>query len=90
MTSIDKPWGESDLMAVCAVEYCLGRRTYITGMCANWLTRIYKELDRRAKDLIMLRVEEAFDRYSRGEPRALGDQCDRKEWERVRKLWEKS
>jgi hypothetical protein len=79
-------------MAVCAVDYCLGRQTYITCMCADWLDEVWSSLPERAQYLIKRNVEEAFDKddHARvvGGKWALGSDCDRAEWERVRKLWE--
>ncbi len=83
MTRKYGPWGESDLMAVCAVDYCLGRQTYITGMCADWLEENWPLFSQKAVDLIQRNVEEAFAKGGA----ALGADCDRLEWERVRKLW---
>ena len=37
-------WGRDGLMAVSAVRYCLGRMTYITGDCADWLIGAWQEL----------------------------------------------
>lgn len=85
------PWGQSDLMAVCAVDYCLGRQTYIVGMCADWLEENWCKFSPKACDLIQRRVEEAFSKDDEarvtGGRFALGSDCDRRDWERVRKLW---
>lgn len=91
MTKRHGPWGESDLMAVCAVDYCLGRQTYIVGMCADWLNQYWGNFSQGARDLIQRDVEEAFKKddeaLESGGRRALGSALDRAEWERVRKLW---
>jgi hypothetical protein len=84
-------WGQNGLMAVCAVEYCLGRKTYITNTCADWLDEVWKVLPERAQHLIRRSVEEAFEKDDEamftGGRRTLGADIDRSEWERVRKLW---
>ena len=91
------------MMRLCAVRYCLGRRTYVTWECANWLISTWAQIPERAKAIIKRDIEEEFARDDRiramfpkggaGSLNAqptyypLGDDCDRKEWERVRKLW---
>ena len=86
-------WGQSGLMAVCAVDYCLGRQTYITGMCADWLEEVWSSLPERAQYLIQRDVERAFTdddmvRHIADEIcKPLGGDEDRAQWERVRKLW---
>ena len=37
-------WGWQDLMAIAACRYCLGRMTYIAGVCADWLVDKWPEL----------------------------------------------
>ena len=87
------PWGNNGLMALCAVRYCLGRRTYITAECREWLYQIWDSLPEESKKLIRRDVEEAFQRDDEDRAsgstqyKALGDDCDRAEWEMVRKLW---
>ena len=36
---------DSQLMAVAAHRYCLGRRTYIVGSCIDWLTRNWGDIE---------------------------------------------
>jgi len=82
------------LMAVCAVDYCLGRTTYITGMCADWLEENWGAFSERARQLIERNVEEAFQKDDESRLTigrwTLGHDCDRAEWERVRNLWSKT
>jgi len=87
------PLGMNDLMATAAFRYCLGRRTYIVGECAEWLIEHWDTLNEAAKSTIKRDLEEAFinddtARASGKENRLpLGCVCDRQAWERVRKLW---
>lgn len=88
------PWGRGDLMAVAAVRYCLGRATYIVGDCADWLTEHWPQISESARATIRRDVEEAFARDDKARAdglstghTALGWDCDRAEWERVRRLW---
>lgn len=88
----NKQWGNNDLMAVCAVRYCLGRMTYIVGECQEWLYDVWPNLSDKAKYIIKRDVDEAFvrddeDRIDGREYKALGHDCDRASWEMVRLLW---
>ena len=86
------------IMATCAVNYCIGRRTYITSTCADWLIAIWGQLPASAQAIIKRDVERAFAkddaiRASVGNDAMdyqlpLGADCDREQWERVRKLWQ--
>lgn len=89
------PWGADGSMAVAAFRYCLGRMTYITGDCADWLVENWDDIPSHAQTQIVRELEAAFAnddraRASSDSSRAiypLGWDCDRAEWERVRKLW---
>lgn len=86
------PAGRHDLMIVAAVRYCLGRMTYIVSDCADWLIEIWPALPENTRKIIQRDVEEAFarddaDREAGRDYKTLGHDCDRREWERVRKLW---
>lgn len=81
----------NDLMVTAAFRYCLGRRTYIVGECANWLVQHWNEFRPQTRELIQRELAEAFvhDNKARHEGESfkpLGDDCDRAEWERVRRL----
>ena len=85
-------WGRDDLMAIAAVRYCLGRMTYITADCADWLLDQWPNIRESARAVIQRDIEEAFERDDgdRAEGalyKALGWDCDRRAWERVRVLW---
>ena len=88
----EQAWVDSWTMAVAAVRYCLGRRTYIVSDCQEWLCEIWDELPEKAQTIIQRDVEEAFKRDDEDcaagkDYRALGDACDMLCWKRVRKLW---
>jgi hypothetical protein len=87
------PWGEDDLMVLATFQYCVGQHSYIVRECVDWLFANWSEFGDAAKELIKKELEELFDkddlyRYGGGGYKALGDNCDRLEWERVRALWE--
>ena len=86
------PWGRDDLMATAAFRYCCGRRTYIIRDCVDWLLDQWPTFSDTAKAIIRSDLEDAFarddaDRERGSDYKALGHDCDRKEWERVRNLW---
>lgn len=69
---------------ICAVRYCLGRRTYMPGLVTGWIMAAAPELPRETA-LIMLRDIE--DQRRMGERvklngNSLGDPCDVQVWER--------
>ena len=82
------PWGWNQLMATAAVRYCLGRRTYIVSVCAEWLLDQWENFDQSTRDIIVRDIEEAFlqDNNFREQGsgmRALGDDMDRECWTRA-------
>ena len=91
---LDAMAAHDHLMVITATSYCLGRMTYIVGDCASWLIKIWPFLSVQTQNIIKRDLEEAFtrddeDREAGREYKALGNDCDRAEWERVRKLWGK-
>lgn len=85
-------WGDAGLIASSAVRYCIGRMTYMPSVCADWLLSVWHLLPPSKQEIIKRDVEEAFDRDDRDRELnasylALGWDCDRSQWERVRKLW---
>lgn len=86
-------YGRDDLMAIAAVRYCIGRRTYIVSDCATWLRTVWPTLRESARAVIARDICEAIeqDDCARAEGlsiRYLGDDCDRREWLSLRDLWE--
>ena len=84
--------GNDHLIIVAAFRYCLGRRTYVVGEYARLLVKIWSLLSGNTKNLIHLELEEEFKRDDKARAdgldyKPLGWDCDRAEWERVRKLW---
>lgn len=86
-------WAEDDgVMISSAFRYCVGRRTYMPGVCADWLVRNWAVIPEHARSIIKRDLEEEFERddEARAEGRdykPLGDDCDRRTWGRVRALW---
>jgi hypothetical protein len=87
------PWGTNGLMAVAAVRYCLGRMTYLTHVCAEWLVENWADFPQTTRTDIERDVEQAFreddEARKRGDQyRPLGWDCGRDAWDKVRKLWQ--
>lgn len=85
-------WGWRDLMVLSAFRYCLGRMTYISGVCADWLVAKWADIPPHAQALIRKELDETFrqddeDRAMNEPFKALGWDCDRESWEKVRALW---
>ena len=85
-------YGRDDLMVVASVRYCLGRMTYIVSDCCDWLIEIWPTLTESTRNIVKRDIEDEFkrddDARERGdEIKPLGWDCDRGQWERVRRLW---
>lgn len=83
---------DGGLMVISAFRYCLGRKSYITGCCADWLVNIWPTVDCHTRVLIQKELEKAFTDADLGfelgdHCNTLGMQIDRAEWEKVRALW---
>ena len=80
-------------VAIWATRYCLGRMTYDVGQCVEWLIHVWPDLRKDVRAIIQRDIEEAFAEDARardglpGNSKRLGMDMDRREWERVRRLW---
>ena len=86
-------WGRDDLMAIAAVRYCLGRMTYITSDCGEWLIAQWPNIKPSAQAVIGRDIDEAFERDDEARDsgdayKPLGCDCDRAVWAKVRALWQ--
>lgn len=89
------PFGRGDLMAIAAFRYCLGRATYIVSDCVEWLIEKWPVLNENARRVITRDLADTFEcddraRRDGSEYRSLGHDCDRYEWERLRKHIDRS
>lgn len=85
-------WGEGQTMAMAAVRYCIGRKSYIVSDCTNWLIAHWDDFTDDTKKIIERDIEKEVEKDNAarlaGSPyRPLGMDCDRAEWEKVRELW---
>lgn len=90
----DECFGRDGLMAVASFRYCLGRVTYIVDEFSRLIIKQWPILPEPAKKLIERELDDAFkkDDYDRLDGKgyyALGNDCDRESWEKVRNLWSK-
>lgn len=67
--------------------YYLGRRTAAVSWFCDSLTNAWPNLRASTAKFVIRVVDEAFDRYARGQKNALGHDCDREKWTQVRTLW---
>lgn len=73
-------------------RYYLGRCTYAVSDFCQLLIQEWGNINPHCQRLIQKELENAFvrddmDRLDKEEFLPLGDDCDRKNWERVRELW---
>lgn len=68
---------KTDEMIVYAFRYCLGRATYVTANCADYLIANWDRLSQHSRGMILNEITRAF------EEKRYGHDTDRDEWERV-------
>jgi hypothetical protein len=68
---------KTDAMILYAFRYCLGRATYATADCADYLIANWDRLSQHTRGMVLNEIARAF-----GEKR-YGHDTDREEWERV-------
>lgn len=88
----EQAWGWNDLMVISAFRYSVGRATYISQVCAEWIIDIWPILTDNTRAVIQRDLEREFQRDDEARQRGenylpLGWDIDRKEWEKVRALW---
>ena len=89
----EKLYGRDHLMVIAAVRYCIGRMSYIVSDCTDWIIANWNDWPEITRNIIKRDLEEAFksDDEAREDDSAyfpLGMDCDRQQWERVRRLWQ--
>ncbi len=62
MNEADSYWGRDELMAIAAIRYCLGRRTYIVRDCVEWILANWQRFSSYTQLIIQRDVEEIFAR----------------------------
>lgn len=64
-------------MIMCALRYSLGRRTYITGLTADFIRRYPELIDDRVKAVMLRDLEEYFKKRKFCD---IDDECDYNTW----------
>jgi hypothetical protein len=83
-----KTYGMNGLMIIAAVRYCIGRRSYIVSDCADWILANWDDWPENVRTIIQRDLEQEFERAAQNPDwNPLGDDCDKREWEKVRALW---
>jgi hypothetical protein len=67
---------DEELICLCALRYAIGRRTYITGVVADYLLTKIHLLSDTCRQQIIKEIQEADD---------LGGGCDKEAWENLLK-----
>lgn len=72
-----RPTPDDPLMSVlvCAVRYCLGRRTYMPDVVTRWIMASVPELPANTAKTMLRDINDQRRQYG------LGDDCDVKTWE---------
>jgi hypothetical protein len=71
------------LMALAALRYCLGRRSYIVSACHEWLREVWPQLTANSQNVILRDIVESLS------DDLAGDQLDRVGWTHAaRWMWE--
>jgi len=76
-----------DDLIMSTTVYYLDRCTASAGSFCDSLIKAWPNLRVLTAKFVMQVVNEAFERYERGDTRALGHDCDRQKWMEVGKLW---
>lgn len=77
MNNYKPEWGSQNLMVMAAFRYCLGRRTYIVGVCVEWIINYWDDFDQTTKRIILEETKEAIEKG------LAGDKCDSDYWKKV-------
>lgn len=84
MSTIDQD-PETGVIALCAVRYALGRRTYMPSLVADWLKRHWNCLTEQNQRSILRDVDDEFKRAEELEDfSTIGDPCDINTWRNLR------
>lgn len=71
---------DTGAIVICALRYCVGRRTYMPSLVTDWVKRHWDILSESDKNVIKKDIEQIFT----DSPRNLGDECDVRTWQDFR------
>jgi hypothetical protein len=77
----EKAWGRNGVMALIAVQACIGQRAETVEKCADWLSEVWLSLPVEARARISYEVDDVLRR-----PDIL-DEYAHAQWERIAKQW---
>lgn len=70
------------VLLICAMRYCLGRRTYMVELVTQWIMSQVKELPAETARIMLQDIEEQRETGRRLGREMLGDSCDVRVWDR--------
>ncbi len=65
---------DTGALAICALRYCVGRRTYMPGLITDWVKRHWSKLSANDQNVIRNDIQSAI------ASRELGHACDIETW----------
>lgn len=86
---MQQPWGHGDFVAISAMRYALGRRSYIVGMTTEWIRWNWSAFGQEAKEIMKRDLKEEIERTDRI-PGNLGMDFDEREWRNLYTFMEQS
>ena len=70
-------------IAICAVRYALGRRTYMPGLVTDWVMANFTgRMPKGTAEIMMRDIQEQREMGERAGFDSLGDPCDVRTWEK--------
>lgn len=77
-----QPWGHGDFVAISAMRYAMGRRSYIVSMTTEWIRLNWRDFDEEARRTMKRDLKEEIERTDRI-PGNLGMDFDEREWKNL-------
>ena len=65
---------DTGAIIICALRYCVGRRTYMPSLVVDWTKRHWSHLSINDQNVIRCDIEQAIQEQD------LGDDCDVETW----------
>lgn len=80
---IDKDDSFFGAVLICAIRYCIGRRSYMPGLVTDWIMkRCSGMLSPSTLSVVMRDIDEIRQEMQSGGIRSLGDECDVRTWDK--------
>ncbi len=78
-TCAKNPWGTGDFVAISAMRYAMGRRSYVVGMTVEWVRTNWPRFCRNTRIVMTRDLKEQIDDLE-VRPGYLGMSCDEDDW----------